>query len=112
LSSSLKVNHAPIGGPKILSLARRRRWLGAPSFGLFRDNYKMLSERMNVLLYSMHTVCICIHTCTVCITIYLPCRKLLQYAYICMLASDFRKVKTAVQYAYCTVCIYIIVPVF
>ena len=25
-----------VGGPKILSLARRRRWLGPPGFGLFR----------------------------------------------------------------------------
>ena len=49
LSSSIKVNHAPIGGPKILSLAIRKRWLGAPGFGLFLDNYKILSERMNVL---------------------------------------------------------------
>ena len=36
LSSSIKVNHAPIGGPKILSSAIRKRWLGAPGFGLFR----------------------------------------------------------------------------
>ena len=56
-----------------MSLARRRRWLSAPGFGLFLDNYKMCieSERMNVL------------------AIYLPCRKF-------GIASDFRKVKTAV----------------
>ena len=58
------------GGPKILSSAIRKNGLVPPVLDSL-DNYKILSERMNVL------------------TIYLPQRKF-------GIASDLRKVKTAV----------------
>ena len=46
--SSIKVNHAPRGGPKILSSAIRKNGLVPPVLDSL-DNYKILSERMNVL---------------------------------------------------------------
>ena len=73
--SSIMVNHAPSGGPKILSLARKDRWLSAPGFGLFRSLQEiLLRERMKMLELSsqseigMHIAsdfreAVCIHTC-------------------------------------------------
>ena len=52
------VNHAPLDGEIVLSSAIRNRWSIPPGFGLFK-NYKMLSERMNVLTICLYMTCTC-----------------------------------------------------
>ena len=74
-SSSIMVNHALWGGPKILSLARRRSWLSAFSFGLWmnvlrtiylpwRNWSSVLASTQPESAVNAYTLLVCIHTCT------------------------------------------------
>jgi hypothetical protein len=74
-ASSIMVNHAPLDLDQKNYLRQKNKDDRVPPVLDSLDNYKMLSERMNVL------------------AIYLPCRKLL-------VASDLRKVRTAVPGMY------------